>query len=188
MLSTVYKAEMLEKSEKLLFKDYKKFAESPGYQYDLVSIRQQVLSNRALECYNEICGAYDKKDTESFKKYSEEFLELADKMDAVTGESEYYSLSRYLKFADTVAEDKDDFTRRVYRISAKSLITTLGSYVMSENRGHDYSNRQWSGLISGFYRKRWEMFFKKCLDELSGLPTEEINWFEWEWNWVRNND
>lgn len=91
-------------------------------------------------------------------------------------------------FVNSLTEDKDDFAKRVYKISARSLITTLGSYIMSENRGHDYSNRQWSGLISGFYKKRWEMFFQKCLKELSGASAEEINWFEWEWNWVRNAD
>ena len=115
-------------------------------------------------------------------------MELADKMDKITGENEYYCLSRYMGFVNSLTEDKDDFAKRVYKISARSLITTLGSYIMSENRGHDYSNRRRSGLISDFYKKRWEMFFQKCLKELSGASAEEINRFEWEWNRVRNAD
>lgn len=183
-----YSAELLERAEELLSEDYDRFSESKGYLYDIVSLRQQVFANKALACYNNICKAYDEKDAESFKKYSEHFLQLADEMDKITGENEYYRLSRYMGFVNGLTEDKDDFARRVYKISARSLITTLGSYIMSENGGHDYSNRQWSGLISGFYKKRWEMFFQKCLKELSGASAEEINWFEWEWNWVRNAD
>lgn len=70
-------------------------------------------------------------------------------------------------------------------MSAKMLITTFGAYIMSESGLHDYSNRQRSSLIKDFYKPRWEMFFEKCLKELSGALAKQINWFEWEWNWVR---
>lgn len=40
--------------------------------------------------------------------------------------------------------------------------------------------------VKDFYKPRWEMFFEKCLKELSGIPAKEINWFEWEWDKVRN--
>lgn len=107
-------------------------------------------------------------------------------MNAVTAENKYYSFSRYRDSVEKLTNNKDDFTKRIYGMSAKMLITTFGSYLMSECGLHDYSNRQWSGLIDSFYKPRWEMFFEKCLKELSDIFTEKIDWFEWKWNKVRN--
>ena len=181
-----YNGELLERAEMLLSEDYDLLSDSDGYNYDLVSVRQQVLSNKALDCYNNISKAYEEKIISDFKKFSKDFLNLADEMNAVTGKNKYYSFKRYSEFVKALADGKDDFTKRVYGMSAKMLITTFGAYIMSESGLHDYSNRQWSGLIRNFYKPRWEMFFEKCLKELSGIPAKEINWFEWEWGKVRN--
>lgn len=181
-----YNSELLERAEMLLSEDYDLLSDSDGYNYDLVSVGQQVLSNKALDCYNNISKAYEEKNISDFKKFSKDFLNLADEMNAVTGKNKYYSFKRYSEFVKALADGKDDFTKRVYGMSAKMLITTFGAYIMSESGLHDYSNRQWSGLIRNFYKLRWEMFFEKCLKELSGIPAKEINWFEWEWDKVRN--
>ena len=181
-----YPWEALEKAEKLLSLDKELLCGSKGYQYDLVSVRQQVLSNRALTCYRDLTEAYRKKDIAKFKNLAEQYLKLADEMNAVTAENRYYTLSRLMDMVDALTVDKDDFTKRIYRISARTQITTLGSYIMSENGlGHDYSNRQWSTLISDFYKPRWEMFFESCIDVLEGRSEREIDWFAWEWSWVR---
>lgn len=57
-----YSAKLLERAEELLSRDYDRFSESKGYLYDIVSLRQQVLANKALVCYNNIGKAYDEKD------------------------------------------------------------------------------------------------------------------------------
>lgn len=55
----------------------------------------------------------------------------------------------------------------LYELNAKSLITTWGSYNQSETGGlHDYSNRQWSGLIGDFYKPRWELWVDERKKEL----------------------
>lgn len=180
-----YSKAMLEKAEKLLLEDYNKFSDSNGYKYDLISLRQQVLSNKALDFYNDICNAYNRKNLNEFNRCSEEFLNLADQMNNMTDESEYYRLSRYLNLVNAITENKDDFTKRIYKINAKALITTFFASDIVCERIHDYSNRQWAGLISDFYKKRWEIFFGKCKKEIADSTAKEINWFEWEWNWVR---
>lgn len=181
-----YSSEELAVAEKLLSEDEEFLSESDGYKYDLVSIRQQILPNNALKCYNSLSKAYNEKNICDFKKYASDFLSIADEMNTVTAENKYYSFSRYRDSVEELTNNKDDFTKRIYGMSAKMLITTFGSYLMSECGLHDYSNRQWSGLIDSFYKPRWEMFFEKCLKELSDIPTEKTDWFEWEWNKVRN--
>ena len=71
-------------------------------------------------------------------------------------------------------------------MNAKMLVTTWGSYKQSEVGGlHDYSNRQWSGLIGDFYKKRWELWINERKKELCGNPCDKIDWFYFEWSWVR---
>ena len=91
--------------------------------------------------------------------------------------------------AKNLAKNSDDFTKRIYERNAKALITTWGGYNQSEIGGlHDYSNRQWSGLIGDFYKGRWMLWIKQKTDELLKNSCEEnVNWFEWEWRWVRDN-
>lgn len=79
-----YNSELLERAEMLLSEDYDLLSDSDGYNYDLVSVRQQVLSNKALDCYNNISKAYEEKIISDFKKFSKDFLNLADEMNAVT--------------------------------------------------------------------------------------------------------
>lgn len=86
-------------------------------------------------------------------------------------------------------QNADDFTKKLYEINAKSLITTWGSYKQCETGGlRDYSNRQWSGLVGDFYKPRWERWITNRINELEGKPYEEkTDWFSWEWRWVRNS-
>jgi len=76
-----------------------------------------------------------------------------------------------------------------YKLNAKSLITTWGSFNQCETGGlHDYSNRQWSGLIGDFYKPRWERWINNRKKELKNESFEEkIDWFYWEWSWVRQD-
>jgi len=143
----------------------------------------------AQDIYNEMIEAYKNKDTEIFIKASDKFLEIADDMEYITSGNKYYLLGRWIEQAKQLADDTDDFTRKIYQFNAKALVTTWGSYSQSEIGGlHDYSNRQWSGLIGDFYKVRWKWWIDARINELQNKPYEkDINWFEWEWKWVRQN-
>ena len=165
------------------------FTSPEGYRYDLITIFQQVLSNRAQDIHFELIEAYENKDSDKFQIKTEEFLKIADLMDETTANSEYYMLGRWVEQAKALAKNADDFTKMLYELNAKSLITTWGSYKQCETGGlRDYSNRQWSGLIGDFYKMRWEMWFKERIFELKGVETKpEIEWFPIEWRWAREN-
>lgn len=182
-----YEAKELEKAAELLIEDYDILINSEGYKYDLVTLLQQVLSNKAYEIYGKIITAFNDKNLSLFETETNRFLKIADTMDAVTACSKHYMLGTWIKAANDLAENADDFTKMLYEQNAKSLITTWGSYNQCETGGlHDYSNRQWSGLIKDFYKPRWERWITARINELKGMPFEEkIEWFPWEWNWVR---
>lgn len=184
-----YDKALLKEAKELLVKDYDALKESEGYLYDVIAVIQQVLSNDAQDLHEKMVLAFKEGNIEEFEAYSEDFLKLIDKMDKVTGSSEYYLLGRWVKQAKELAKNADDLSKRLYEFNAKVLITTLGGYVKSEIGGiHDYSNRQWSGLIGDFYKKRWQMWINARRTELKGETFENIDWYAWEWEWARKTD
>ena len=134
-------------------------------------------------------AAFSAKDLDSFKTYSEKFMSVIEDMEKVTGTSEYFLLGRWVEQAKALANNADDFTKELYEFNAKALVTTWGSKNQAEKGGlKDYSNRQWSGLIGDFYKARWQRWITARTNELSGTDYESnIDWFEWEWEWVRSN-
>lgn len=182
-----YDKSKLKQAAELLLEDYELLKESDGYIYDLTTVLQQVLSNAAQDYYDEMIYLYKKSDACGFERCSNKFLSIIDDMECITSGNPYYLLGRWLNQAKALAEDKDDFTKKLYEFNAKALITTWGAYNQSEaGMLHDYSNRQWSGLIRDFYKPRWKRWITARKHELKKEPYEkDINWFEWEWQWVR---
>ena len=184
-----YDKVLLEEAAKLLLEDYDVLSSSEGYLYDVANVLQQVLSNSAQEYQKKMSAAYNSRDLAAFEQYSATFLEIIDYMETVTGTSEYFLLGRWVEQAKALGKNADDFTRELYEFNAKALVTTWGSYNQAESGGlKDYSNRQWAGLIGDFYKVRWERWITARTNELKGLSYESsINWFQWEWEWVRSN-
>ncbi len=184
-----YDKQDLIKATKLLLADYDILCGSMGYRYDIVTALQQILSNTAQDIHLKMAEAFNNKSLDEFKKYSKEFLNIVDLMDNVTAQSKYFMLGRWVEQAKALAKNADDFTKMLYELNAKSLITTWGSFNQCETGGlHDYSNRQWSGLIGDFYKSRWNRWINDRINELEGKTFEEkINWFEIEWQWARSN-
>lgn len=184
-----YDKKELVKAAKLLIDNYEDLKESAGYRYDVITICQQVLSNAAQDIHLQMVKAFSDKNLTTFKNKSQEFLKIADLMDELLSGNEYYLLGRWVEQAKALAQYTDDFTKKIYEMNAKSLITTWGSYNQCETGGlRDYSNRQWSGLIKDFYKKRWEHWINERIKELEGKPFEEkISWFPFEWKWARSN-
>ena len=67
------------------------------------------------------------------------------------------------------------------------LITYWGENDPTEDYLHDYAYKEWSGLMTSYYKARWELWFdylRACAD---GVPTEEPHFFFWEREWAENN-
>jgi alpha-N-acetylglucosaminidase len=43
-------------------------------------------------------------------------------------------------------------------------------------------------MMTGFYRKRWELYFDSLRNDLQGKPAAPINFFWWERNWVKQHE
>lgn len=78
-----YDKKELITAAKLLIEDFDLLKDSLGYKYDLITVLQQVLSNKAQDVHLEMADAFNNKNLDNFKFKAEEFLKIADLMDEI---------------------------------------------------------------------------------------------------------
>jgi alpha-N-acetylglucosaminidase len=157
---------------------------SDGFQYDLVDITRQVLANYADSVHEKLVRAYRDKDPVNFKKYSDEFLQIITDMDFLLGTRKDFLLGQWISDAGRFGNNPEE--KALYERNARDLITLWGD---ANSPLHEYSCRQWSGLLNDFYKARWEKFFKMALDSLEqGKDFDQVAFGKyisnWEWQWV----
>lgn len=162
--------------------------ESEGFRYDLVDVTRQVLANHATNIQQQFAEDYENKDIEAFKKHSAAFIALIEDMDRLLATQENFLLGKWLNDAKSWGTTEEQ--ERLYEKNARNLITMWGD---KNARLREYSNRQWSGLLEGYYKPRWQQFFQhviKRMEEGKQFKQEAFNEEikNWEWEWVNKND
>ena len=157
---------------------------SDGYQYDLVDVTRQVLANYALPLQRKWVAAYQAKNVAAFRQYSLAFLTLMDDMDALLATRQDFLLGTWV--ADARRWGNTAAAQNLYEANAKNLVTLWGD---ADCPLHEYACRQWSGLISSFYKPRWQQFFGQLEQALQSGSTADVAAFQkdiarWEWQWV----
>jgi len=160
---------------------------SDGFRYDLVDITRQALANYALPLQKKWVDAYHQKNKADFEKYSNQFLELISDMDRLLATRKDFLLGAWI--ADARKQGANKGEQDIYERNARDLITLWGD----ENSPlHEYSCRQWSGLLNDFYKVRWEKFFDETKAAMKEGKEVDVKAFEntikhWEWEWVNGH-
>jgi alpha-N-acetylglucosaminidase len=160
------------------------YSKSDGFQYDLVDVTRQVLANYAAPLQQKWVKAYEDKDLAAFKKYSNQYIELIDDLDKLLATRKDFLLGRWI--ADARRCGTIDAEKALYERNARDLITLWGDV---NSPLHEYSCRQWSGLMTDFYKVRWQKFFEATTLALETGKTMDVAVFDkeiskWEWEWV----
>jgi hypothetical protein len=159
---------------------------SSAYRYDLADVARQVLSNRSRDLLPRIKAAYDARDGEQFAALTREWMEAMDLVDRLGRTNAQTMLGTWL--ADASVGAPDDLAGQRRREAARTILTVWGNRAGNDAGLHDYANREWSGLVGGFYRERWQRYF----DELAGALAEgraprSIDWFAMGEQWARTD-
>ena len=157
---------------------------SDGFQYDLVDLTRQVLANYALVIQQKAATAFKAKKLDAFNKQANAFIELIEDLDELLATRQDFLLGPWIADArrwGTTAKEKS-----LYEFNAKDLITLWGD---KDCKLHEYSCRQWSGLLNDFYKPRWQQFFEAARLALRQGKPLDIAAFkkkikDWEWHWV----
>jgi alpha-N-acetylglucosaminidase len=178
----------LAKAWELLASASDSLHDNKEFQYDLVDVTRQVLANYALTVQQEMAASYVKKDILMFDKHSKVFLGLFDDMDTLLRTEQDFLLGTWIDDArrwGLTEEEKD-----LYELNARDLVTLWGD---KDSELHEYSNRQWAGLMSAFYKPRWEQFIVYLTECMKQNKKPDTSYFErdikeWEWNWVNSTN
>jgi len=160
---------------------------SDGFRYDLVDVSRQALANYALPLQSKWVNAYRQKNITDFEKYSREYLQLITDMDALLATRKDFLLGPWL--ADARKQGNTPTEKALYERNARDLITLWGN---ADSPLHEYSCRQWSGLLNDFYKVRWEKFFAMLDNALKQRKDADMKGFDksisqWEWQWVNSH-
>lgn len=154
------------------------------YQKDFVLVTKQILDNMIISLRKKINEAYVNKDTVELERQAKIFLEVMDDQDHLLATQPEFLLGKWIHGARQFGNDSA--SKAYYEKDARVLITTWGN----EGNGIiDYASRDLSGLISSYYKVRWEMFFKILKTNLKNnvpLDMNSINkeMASFEWNWT----
>jgi len=165
-----------------------KSLQSAEYQKDLVVVTKQILDNLIIPIRKKINEAYVNKDSIELKKQIKIFLEIMDDQDRLLATQPEFLLGKWINDARQFGEDS--LSKAYYEKNARVLITTWGN---EGNKIIDYASRDLSGLISSYYKVRWEMFFEKLqtsLNSNTSLDMDNINkeMASFEWNWTNQQE
>ena len=183
-----YDPQQLAKAWELLVNATDSLKQSDGFQYDLIDVTRQVLANYATPLQQKMASAYKSGDKEAFKQYSTAFLQLMDDMDALLSTRKDFLLGKWINEAR--ANGITEKEKNLYEFNARDLVTLWGD---KESGLREYSNRQWAGLIKGYYKPRWELYFSQLNKSLATNTAFDDKAFDaqvknWEWQWVNKHD
>lgn len=194
-----YNPKELIKSLELLLEDSGKLKSSEGYRFDIVDIQRQVLSNLGQAIHKKAAEAFKNNDIKEFDKHSQRFVNMLADANTVLKTRSEFSFDKWV--SDARSWGKTEEEKNLYEYNASLLVTQWGADMI-----FDYSWREWSGLINGYYMPRWLKFYKMLrthlengteykedgLPQVHGRETLDANEFykeldKWEKRWIKSN-
>jgi hypothetical protein len=160
---------------------------SDAYRFDLASVTRQVLGNYSAELHGQALEAWRARDRQQFGAASQQMLGLIRDLDELLATRPEYLLGRWLDDAKRWGADTQERDRLEW--NARRVLTMWGE----KTNIRDYSRREWSGMLSGFYLKRWEKFFA-ALDAALATGSEfdeaafDRNLQDWERRWADQHE
>jgi alpha-N-acetylglucosaminidase len=153
-----------------------------AYRFDLVHVARQVLANHAATLHAEVVAAYGKKDPDAFRAAGGRYLQLIRDLDGLLATRREFLLGPWLEDAKRWGTTPAERAR--FEWNARRILTLWGT----GKAIRDYARRQWSGMLTGFYLPRWEMFLDAHAAAMeAGQPLDEAAFgrrlLEWENEW-----
>ena len=182
-MQNYYDPTSTEAAARLMLEGADKYKGNNNFEYDLVDIVRQSLSDRGRIVYNQTIADFKSFDKKSFAAHSQEFLNILLAQDRLLGTRSEFRVGRWIEQArnlGTTPEEKD-----LYEWNARVQITTWGNRVCANDGGlRDYAHKEWNGLLKDFYYKRWAAYWQTLQDVLDGKPMVELDYYAMEEPWT----
>ena len=142
-----------------------RFRGNNNFEYDLVDICRQALSDQARVQYLQTIADFNAFRKNAFDKDAQRFLDMLLLQDKLLGTRREFRLGRWLADArrcSTIPAEQD-----LYEWNARVQITTWGNRACANEGGlRDYAHKEWNGLLKDFYYVRWKTYFTELSTEM----------------------
>ena len=173
-----YSPDSTAKAARLMESVFQKYGDNRNFLYDFIDVSRQSNADAANRMIKDMSHLKDSGRIEELKLKCDEFLNLLSKQDSLLSILPDTHVNTWLDAAADAAGN-DMAARRLFRENAAMLITVWGDSVAANAGGlHDYSHREWGGLIAELYLPRWKAFFDY---ELNGGESPDFYRMEKEW-------
>jgi alpha-N-acetylglucosaminidase len=150
-------------------------SKADGYQFDLVNLTRQALSNQAGIVHARMRLAAESKNLTAFRRESALFLGIGVDIDSLLATRHEFLLGRWI--ADARSWGTTEAEQAYYERDARQILTTW------QNAGtclDDYANRQWNGLMGSYYIERWKEYIQRMDAALAdGKPLDKPAYTDW---------
>ena len=157
--------------------------DNDGYQYDLVNLTRQILSNCLWKLYPKVIDAYLQGNQALFDRFEKQFFEFFDDMERVLSTRKEFMIGTWIEMHRSWGEN--EMQKNYYEKFAKILLTTYDETPLSENMGLiDYACREWSGVMKDLYKVRFEKYFSELRKMTNRGIEPKIDWWNLEHTWA----
>lgn len=183
-----YDVRIAAKAWELLLGCSEELGNSATYRYDLVDIGREVMAAVARPIYMGMVEAFHARDQEAFSSFRTMLETLIADLDELVGTNEHFLTGRWISAAEAWAANEEE--RVLYRFNARTLISTWWPEPLTFD---DYSHRQWSGMLIGYYLERWKQFNDRLSHALDSQESIDEDAFErdickWEIEWMNGDN
>ncbi len=177
--ATGYDPEELVRAEKMLDAVS---GTSNALAFDRANVRRQVINNSAIPALQHFEEAYQAGDHDAMVETSNAFLALMDSLTTVLKSRPEFSMDRWVGDARSwgVTDEQKDY----YEMNARTLITVWGDTPCLL----EYAARDFDGLVEGYYKPRWQMFFEeviKAADEKRPIADLSGRYWDFECSYAK---
>ena len=182
-MENYYDPTSTEDAARLMLEVADKYRGNNNFEYDLVDIVRQALSDRGRIVYNQAIADFKSFDKRSYARHSKEFLDLLLAQDRLLATRSEFRVGRWINQARSLGNTPEE--KDLYEWNARVQITTWGNRTCADEGGlRDYAHKEWNGILKDFYYKRWEAWWKMLQGVLDGGEMQEIDGYAMEEPWT----
>lgn len=158
-----------------------------NFEYDLVDIVRQAITERGRLLYKAVIAAYASGDKPLFEMASQRFLQLILLQDELLGTRREFMVGNWIDQARNLGKTPEE--KALYEWNARVQITTWGNRQAADEGGlRDYAHKEWNGILKDFYYMRWKAYFDNLTQKMNGKNPEEIDFYALEEPWTKGTN
>lgn len=186
-MSDYYNPQDVIRAARLMVSVADQYKGNNNFEYDLVDIVRQAITERGRLLYKAVMAAYTSGDKTLFEMASRHFLQLILLQDELLGTRREFMVGNWIDQARNLGKTPEE--KALYEWNARVQITTWGNRQAADEGGlRDYAHKEWNGILKDFYYMRWKAYFDNLTLKMNGKNPEEIDFYALEEPWTKETD